>query len=242
MRQSILRIGSLALLAFGIALAGSSAANAESVIKMCGEQWQAAKVAGTTNGETSPQFLSQCRSQQKGTGMGGGMAPAPSSAAPAPVAPAPQPTATAVGKTASQCNAEYAANKAAIRAGGQTKREFVAACSSGNETIPQGSAAAPAPAPAQTSGSLFPWQQPPAPAPAPTPANYSAPTPAGGGASAQQVQYRWPGATVVWVNEHSHIYHFPGTHDYGNTKRGEYMCEAGPTAAGNRAAKNEKRP
>ncbi len=100
--------------------------------------------------------------------------PAPSNAAPAPIAPAPQPTATVVGKTASQCNAEYAANKAAIRAGGQTKREFVAACRSGNETIPQGSAAAPAPAPAQTSGSLFRWQQPPAPAPAPAPTNYSA--------------------------------------------------------------------
>ena len=86
----------------------------------------------------------------------------------------------------------------------------------------------------------MPWQQPAAPAPAP--ANYSAPPPAASGASAQQVQYRCPGATVVWVNEHSHIYHFPGTHDYGNTKRGEYMCEADATAAGNRAAKNEKHP
>ena len=65
---------------------------------------------------------------------------------------------------------------------------------------------------------------------------------AGEGESAQQVQYRCPSATVVWVNEHSHIYHFPGTHDYGNTKRGAYMCEADAQAAGNRAAMNEKHP
>jgi hypothetical protein len=64
----------------------------------------------------------------------------------------------------------------------------------------------------------------------------------GGLASAQQAQYRCPGATVVWVNENSHIYHFPGTRDYGNTKRGVYMCESDAQAAGNRAAKNERHP
>ncbi len=49
--------------------------------------------------------------------------------------------------TTSQCGAEYAANKAAIRASGQTKRAFVAACRAGNATIPQGTAAAPPPPP-----------------------------------------------------------------------------------------------
>ncbi len=53
-------------------LAKPSGANAESVMKMCGEQWQAAKAAGTTNGETWPQFLSQCRAQQNSAGMAGG--------------------------------------------------------------------------------------------------------------------------------------------------------------------------
>jgi hypothetical protein len=47
---------------------------------------------------------------------------------------------------------------------------------------------------------------------------------------------------VVWVNEHSRIYHFAGTRDYGHTKRGAYMCEADAQAAGNRAAKNESHP
>jgi len=73
--------------------------------------------------------------------------------------------------TIRQCDDVYEANKAAIRASGQTKRAFVAACRAGNATIPQGTAAAPppqpapAPASAPSTGSLFPWQQPAAPAP-----------------------------------------------------------------------------
>jgi hypothetical protein len=210
--------------------------NAQSVMKQCGAQWQAAKQAGTTNGQTWPQFLKDCRARLAST-----TSAAPP--APAPVAPAPAAPTTGYLKTASQCDAEYAANKAAIRASGQTKREFVAACRAGNETIPQGAAAAPAPAPGQT-GSLFPWQQPATPAPAPTPSSYGAPAPIAAGqfASPQEAQSRCPGAAAVWVNEHSHIYHFAGTRGYGNTKRGAYMCEADAQAAGNRAAKNESHP
>ena len=52
-------------------------ANAETVMKQCGEQWQAAKVNGTTNGQTWPQFLSQCRVQLKGAAYAAPPAPAP---------------------------------------------------------------------------------------------------------------------------------------------------------------------
>jgi hypothetical protein len=48
--------------------------------------------------------------------------------------------------------------------------------------------------------------------------------------------------TVVWVNLRSRIYHFSGTHNYGNTKSGAYMCESETAAAGMRAAKNEAHP
>ena len=65
MLKSLAGAGAAALIALGAALAGSSAANAESVMKQCGDQWQAAKAAGTTNGETWPQFLSQCRAKLK---------------------------------------------------------------------------------------------------------------------------------------------------------------------------------
>ena len=58
----------------GVVLSGSTAADAQSVMKLCAEQWKAAKAAGTTNGETWPQFLAQCRAQLSG----GGTAPAAS--------------------------------------------------------------------------------------------------------------------------------------------------------------------
>ena len=144
--------------------------------------------------------------------LAGAAAPAPAAPAPAAPAPAPVQMPAATMKTASQCDAEYAANKAAIKASGQTKRAFVAACRAGTETIPQGAAAAPAPAPAsapaQNTGSLFPWQQPAAPAPTAT----AAPTGAGQFASEQQAKYRCPSDTVVWVNTNSGVYHFSGTH------------------------------
>jgi hypothetical protein len=173
-------------MAVAVLVGMTGAANAETVMKHCGDEWQAAKTNGTTNGQTWPQFLKQCRAQLAGMG--------------------------------------------------------------GTAAAPQGgfAPAAPAPAPAQPqTGSLFPWQQPAAPATAPAPSTYGnapAATGAGSSATAQQAQYRCPGATVVWVNEKSHIYHFPGTRDYGNTKRGAYMCEADAQAAGNRAAKNERHP
>ena len=141
--------------------------------------------------------------------MGGEAAPAPTTYAPSPAAPAPtygQAPASGPLKTTSQCDAEYAANKAAIKASWQTKRAFVAACRAGNETIPQGTAAAPAPAPAPapTGGPLVPWLQraapAPAPAPVPAPANCgSAPTPTAAGEFASELQARGPSDTVAML-------------------------------------------
>ena len=183
-----MRIATRFLLAAIIALGMVATADAETVMKQCGEQWQAAKTNGTTNRATWPQFLKQCRAQLASTG---GASTAPPGGGFAPAAPAP----------------------------------------------------APAPAPPQT-GSLFPWQQPAAPTPAPAPSTYNTPTPSGAGqfGSPQEAQYHCPGATVVWVNERSRIYHFAGTRDYGHTKRGAYMCEFDAQTAGNRAAKNESHP
>ena len=239
MRQSMFRFGSAALIALGVALASSGSVRAESVMKECGAEWQSAKAAGTTNGQTWQEFLKSCRAQHQAGAQAPPTAPAaPAQAAPAPTAPAPT---AAAGKSASECNAEYAANKAAIKASGQTKRSFVAACRAGNETIPQGAAAAPPPAPAPAPA---PAQQPTsAPAPAPsTPASTATPTGAGQFASEQQAKSRCPSDTVVWLNTSSGVYHFAGTHNYGHTKEGAYMCEADAKAAGDRAAKNEKHP
>ncbi len=125
MRTRFFHIAATALIGLTIA---TGAADAQSVMKVCGKQWQAAKAAGTTNGETWPQFLAQCRAQQKGSAS-----TAAPTVAPAPAAPTNgQAPATSAVKTTSQCDAEYAANKAAIKASGQTKRTFVAACRAGN--------------------------------------------------------------------------------------------------------------
>ena len=145
------------------------------------------------------------------------------------------PVAPAIAKTAAQCNADYAANKAAIKASGQTKKAYVAACRADTTGAPPATAAAPTAAPG--------YQQPPAPAPPPF-----APSPHVGAAGAgqfttdAQARARCPSDTVVWVNTKSNVYHFAGRRDYGNTKQGAYMCEADAKATGDRAAKNEKHP
>ncbi len=153
-------------------------------------------------------------------------------------------------KTAAQCSADYAANKPAIQAAKLKKKDFIASCRAGNEAIPGPVAAAPAPAPAAPT--LAPAQTA-APAPRSTLNPFArrktapvttaaAPVAANQYAVAAQAEARCPGATVVWVNTQSGVYHFAGTKNYGSTKAGAYMCENDATAAGDRASKQEKHP
>ena len=103
-------------------------------------------------------------------------------------------------KTAAQCNADYSANKAAIKNAKIKKRDFVASCRAGNETIP-GTAAATAPTPA-----VAPAPVPSTPSPTPSRRKLVPPTSAGTGspvgayqfASAAEAGSRCPGATIVW--------------------------------------------
>jgi hypothetical protein len=155
-------------------------------------------------------------------------------------------------KTVKECDAEYSANKAAIKAAGQKKADYIAACRAGTATTPAATApaaptatpaAAPAPAPAATPAAAPAPQPAAAPAPAPVvPKPHVATTGAGGFATDAQAGAHCPADTVVWVNTKSHVYHFAGTHNYGTTKEGTYMCEADAKATGDRAAENEKHP
>ena len=61
MHRSLLGLTTGVAIVLGVAFCASNVANAQSVMKLCGEQWKAAKAAATTNGETWPQFLAQCR-------------------------------------------------------------------------------------------------------------------------------------------------------------------------------------
>ena len=237
MRRTILGI----LVAGGIAgiLAMSAAPSFAKTVKECDDEYAANKAAIKASGQTKRDYVAACRGE---TATAPAAVPA---AAPAPAPAAPAAPAAANAKPTKDCDAEYAANKAAIKAGGQTKRDFVAACRSGTEVIPTGSAAAPAaPAPAPAAPAAVPAPAPQvAPAPAPVaPKPQVGATGAGGFSTDAQARARCPSDTVVWVNTKSRIYHFAGTHNYGHTEQGTYMCEADAKAAGDRAAENEKHP
>ena len=47
-------------------------ATGQSVMRLCASQWKDAKAAGTTAGQTWPQFLSQCRARQTSTASSSG--------------------------------------------------------------------------------------------------------------------------------------------------------------------------
>jgi hypothetical protein len=81
-----------------IALALTGAAAAESVRKECSAKYQAAKAAGTLNGQAWPQFYSQCAAEAKTETPAAAPAATPAAAAatpPAAAAPKPAPAAAA---------------------------------------------------------------------------------------------------------------------------------------------------
>jgi len=226
------------VLAIGTTLIATGSPAFAKTIKECDAEYAANKDAIKGAGQKKADFVAACRAGNEV--IPGGTA----TAVPAP-APAPSTTAAPVaGKTAKECGAEYSANKAAIKAVGQKKADFIASCRASNETIPTGAATAPAAAP--TPAAPAPSADPMAPKPVAPPSTMgvnTAPRPLPPvTASEAQAQASCPGATVVWVNTRSGIYHFRGTHNYGTTKVGTYMCEAAAKAAGDRAAENEKHP
>jgi len=137
-------------------------------------------------------------------------------------------------KTARECMAEWQAHKADNQAKGITETAYVAHCRTGTPSSSNTPPRAPsAPAPAATAAT--------------TPSTRSAPTATTPTAANQfsaegQAKAHCPSDTVVWANLSSKVYHFGGYKDYGNTKRGAYMCEKDATAQGFRASKTEKHP
>jgi hypothetical protein len=199
--------------------------------KECRDEWRANKADNQAKGITEAAYVKECRA---GTAAAQPAAPA---AAPAPTAAAP---ASAGQKTAKQCREEWRANKADNQAKGITEAAYVKECRAGTVAAQPAAPVTPAAAPAQPAPR--PTTAAPAAAPRPAPTTAAAPTGANQFANEAQAKARCPSDLVVWVNTDSNIYHFSGHKDYGNTKEGAYMCERDATAAGNRAAKNEKRP
>jgi hypothetical protein len=82
-----------AVLAAGIVV--GAPARAESVMKACGAEWKTAKANNTTNGQTWPDFLKDCKSRHATDATA---APAPSPTPTQAAAPAPTPTPTKMAK------------------------------------------------------------------------------------------------------------------------------------------------
>ncbi len=138
--------------------------------------------------------------------------------------------------TAKSCNEKWKADKTSIQASGKTKKEFIAECRSGSTT-----AAAPA-KPAPTTSATPSHESKASTKPTTTPTTSSTPAAANQYSTEASARIHCPLDTIVWINLNSGIYHFNGKNDYGKTKRDAYMCEKDTSAAGFRAAKNEKHP
>jgi hypothetical protein len=223
----------------------------------CLDEYKANKPALRAAKEKKADFIAACRALPPGTPT-----PIAGAAPPSPAAPAGRTSDVGSYKTAGQCDDEYKQAKAALKAAKEKKKDFVAACRSlppGSPTPINGAGAAPLPS---APSPIAPAQAPaPTNAPAPQAAPSQAPRPSATAAPGESacgngyahlpathtaVQFctdaeaksRCPGASVVWVNTKSKIYHKAGSNTYGHTKVGAYMCESDATAEGDRPSGN----
>jgi hypothetical protein len=251
MRNSFGSLLAAATVAFGLSAGPPTSAHAESVMQACASQWKQAQTAGTTGGQSWPQFLARCRTSRASPASTPVSAPAPQSGSLFPWSqPSPPASATSSNAGAGQsvmklCAGQWKDAKSAGTTGGQTWPQFLAQCRTrqGSAAAPSGGfapapAPAPASAPASQSGSLFPWWKQSAPASAPdAPA-----TPRAGEYTTElAARARCPSDTVVWANTPTRIYHYSGTRYFGHTRNGAYMCEADARSAGYRASRSRQR-
>lgn len=224
-----------------LALVPSVGMAATKTAKECNAEYAANKPAIQGSGEKKADFMAKCRAGTEA--IPGGVTPATDAAPSTKTAPTSTSGAAAAGnvKTAKACDAEYAANKDAIKKSGETKKDFVAACRAGTEVIPtQDTTPTPSkPAPTVTTAPATTTTRPKSVS---APSATAKPTGANQFATEGQAKARCPAGIVVWVNLKSKIFHFPGSRNYGNTKTGAYICESDATASGFRAAENEKQP
>jgi hypothetical protein len=140
-----------------------------------------------------------------------------------------------------ECAAEWKAMKAANKTKGIKFRDFERECLA-KGAAPPAATTPPATKPAAAAPATAPPAATTAPAPKAAAKPAAAPSASNEFATEAAAKARCSTDTVVWVNLDSKIYHYTGYSDYGKTKRGAYMCEKDTSAAGFRAAKNEKRP
>jgi len=133
-----------------LGLAPFGKAAAQDVRHECSEKYQAAKAAGTLNGDTWPQFYSKCTAEARAAA-----AAAESAAAP------PPPDVRHI------CSEKYQAAKAAGTLNGNTWPQFYSKCTAEIKANPPAAVAAPAPAPAPAAPVVAAPAPPAVEAPAP---------------------------------------------------------------------------
>ncbi|MGO9722111.1 MAG: hypothetical protein ACLPIG_06935 [Methylocella sp.] len=157
-RRSFSLVGvTAASILLGLVTFGQTAA--QDVRHLCSEKYQAAKAAGTLNGDTWPQFYSKCTAEAKGN-----------AAAQEPAAAPPPPD------TRHICSEKYQAAKAGGTLNGETWPQFYSRCTAETKANPPAAVAAPAPAPAPAPVvAAPPAVEPPAPPVAAAPAEEAPP-------------------------------------------------------------------
>lgn len=133
---SALALLGAAVLAFPASGIAANASAAQSTTKACSQQYQAAKTAGTLNGQKWPQFLSDCSAAMKtdtSTGASGTTAAAPAATDTATSRKASKQASatTATGHQTTQqiCSQQYQAAKTAGTLNGQKWPDFLSSCS-----------------------------------------------------------------------------------------------------------------
>ncbi len=164
-RRSLLLLG-FSMASAVVSLVLSRDVWAQDLRHLCSEKYQAAKAAGTLNGQAWPQFYSKCAAETKAN---------PPAAAAVPAAAAPL-------DVRRLCSDKYQAAKAAGTLNGQTWPQFYGKCAAETKANPPAAAATPPAAaiaqpPAPTPAA--PVVKPPPPARAPVVAA-PAPPPVGG--------------------------------------------------------------
>jgi outer membrane biosynthesis protein TonB len=153
-RRSLLLGFSMASAVLGLVLSRDSWA--QDVRHLCSEKYQAAKAAGTLNGDSWPQFYSRCTAEAKAN-------PPAAEAAPAAAAPV---------DIRHICSEKYQAAKAAGTLNGEAWPQFYSRCTIETKANPPPAEVAQPPAPAPVVAA------PPPPAPAPAPVVAAPPPPA----------------------------------------------------------------
>lgn len=116
-----------------------------SVTKECSAKYQAAKKAGTLNGQKWPQYLSSCSASMKGDTTAASTTAAPKSEM-------KKETKAASSEKAPSCTSQYKSAKAAGTLAGKTRKQFMADCKAGGGAAEE---SAPAPEPKSASSSNY---------------------------------------------------------------------------------------